>query len=133
MRDAIVEHRVKEARDRFVDAISPTAVCDLASSHHNGDPCTIFRPAERGSFNVCFFVEFPPSNHHHVTVNDGSRVPAAAVGLSKPEISRKEGDRWVVRVAITPRLAFLGEKLQAEVATMRYRIAFRFASSIPFS
>jgi hypothetical protein len=59
MRDLIVEHRIHEDRGRFIKAIDEVN-CRLASSYHNNDPCIIFKPSSRGSYNVCFFVQFSP-------------------------------------------------------------------------
>jgi hypothetical protein len=111
MKDEIVEHRVRVERDRFVNAIDPETICRLASSYYNNEPCSIFKPFKRGSFNVCFFVEFAPSGH----ARNGQWT---SVVERNGETGRK-GDRWVVRIPITPRVAFVDEKLEVEVATMR--------------
>lgn len=49
---------IDAARDRWVAALDHSDICRLASSFRGGDPCTIFRPRQHGSFNLCFFVEF---------------------------------------------------------------------------
>ncbi|KAH7363987.1 phosphotransferase enzyme family protein [Rhexocercosporidium sp. MPI-PUGE-AT-0058] len=94
-RDALVEARVHRARDQFIASIHRDDVCSLAASHHNGDACEFFKPPIRGSYNICYFVQFHSSN-------DGA------------------GDRWVVRVPLAPCLAFGSRsKLESEVATMQ--------------
>ncbi|KAF8866939.1 hypothetical protein BDZ45DRAFT_667604 [Acephala macrosclerotiorum] len=90
MRDEIVDHRVREERERFIRAVDQEAICLLASSYHNGEPCSIFMKCSHGSYNLCIYVSFSPS-----------------------------GDRWVVRIPITPCLAFVDEKLAQEIAAMR--------------
>ncbi len=121
MRDEIVRHRVRAARDFFIDSIDPAAVCRLASSYHNDDSCALFKPAKRGSFNVCFFVEFsPPIGRHVAAVSESERASGVSDGTASSEGGDCKCDRWVVRIAITPHLAFVDEKLQTEVATMRY-------------
>ena len=94
-RDSLVEARVHRDRDRFIDSIRHDDVCSLAASHHNGDACTFFKPPVRGSYNICYFVQFG-------SLND------------------RDGDRWVVRVPLAPCLAFGSRsKLESEVATMQ--------------
>jgi hypothetical protein len=92
MRDRITEDRISEERDRWVDALDEAEICRLASSFHNGDPCTAFKPRQRGAYNVCFFVQFEST-----------------------------GERWVVRTPIPSMLpkAALDEKTEIELATMR--------------
>ncbi len=75
----------------FINSINPDAVCRLASRHRGSAPCRLFRDATNGSFNVCYFVEFPD----------------------------KDGARWVVRIPIAPAIQDVGAKLRSEVATMR--------------
>ena len=86
-----VEQTERRRKD-FIGSIDPGAVCRLATRHHGSMPCRMFRtePAS-GSFNVCYFVEFP-----------------------------SDGTRWVVRVPIAPVIQDVWAKLQSEVATMRY-------------
>ena len=82
-------------KSSFFNSIDPDAVCRLASQHRGSMPCRMFHGAaggkERanGSFNVCYFVEFPDST------------------------------RWVVRIPIVPAIQDVWAKLQSEVATMR--------------
>ncbi|RYC77892.1 hypothetical protein BFJ63_vAg19234 [Fusarium oxysporum f. sp. narcissi] len=80
-------HSQKQA---FIDSIDHDAVCRLASRYNNEELCHIF-DSKHGSFNACFFVEFPSS-----------------------------GTRWVVRIPIDPVVGEVWTKLQSEVATMRY-------------
>lgn len=75
----------------FIDLIDPDAVCHLASQHRGLMPCHMFQDAANGSFNVCYFVEFP---------NDGAR--------------------WVMRFPIAPAIQDVWAKLQSEIATMRW-------------
>jgi hypothetical protein len=81
---------VHGARDAFIASIQDEHVCQLASTYHNSDSCVFFQPAVRGSYNICYFVEFA------------------------------NGDKWVVRVPLAPTLALDGaDKLESEVTTMR--------------
>lgn len=91
MRNAIIKDRADKERQRFIDSIDTEAICRLASSYHGGDPCNTFKPHKRGSFNVCYFVQFD---------------------TSPPE-------RWVVRIPLPARIAWIDEKVEAELATMR--------------
>lgn len=77
-------------RDACIDAISTEDVYRLAASHNLVRECHEFRARENGSFNVCFFVEFP-----------------------------SDGQRWVVRFPIVPLLYEPWQKLQSEIATMQ--------------
>jgi hypothetical protein len=52
-------------KKEFVDSISRDAVCDLASRDRGGRSCRIFGEAN-GSFNACFFVEFPDDDTRRV-------------------------------------------------------------------
>ncbi|KAK1767337.1 hypothetical protein QBC33DRAFT_65943 [Phialemonium atrogriseum] len=100
MRDPILQDKMITERERFVNSIDPEAVCRLASSYHNGDHCKVFRPPKHGSFNVCWFVEFDLT-----AVSRDTQV--------RP-------DRWVVRIPISPRVPWIDEKIEVEVATMSY-------------
>jgi hypothetical protein len=94
-KNSLVEARVHRDRDRFIASIRHEDVCALAASYHNGDACHFFKPPIRGSYNICYLVQF------HSLV-DG------------------DGDRWVVRVLLPPCLAFGSRsKLESEVATMQ--------------
>ncbi|KAK1768760.1 kinase-like domain-containing protein [Phialemonium atrogriseum] len=102
MLDQVVELRVHRDRDAFIESIAEADVCRLASSFHDNEPCAVFKPVARGSYNVCFFVHFSHS-----------------------------GDSWVIRVPITPCLARgVGEKLRREVVTMQY-VSERTSIPIP--
>jgi hypothetical protein len=93
MVNGIVECSVRDECETFIKKITQNeaAISKLASSYHpHGEDCTVFGLA-RGSFNYCLFVEFNPS-----------------------------AMRWVVRIPLIPRLAFVDEKLDAEIATMKY-------------
>lgn len=70
----------------------------MASSCHGNNPCRFFRDLKNGAFNVCFFVEFdaPPGGG--------------------PQ------DRSVVRISIPCRMYWVEEKLEVEIATMRYEL-----------
>ncbi|ATY63242.1 kinase-like domain [Cordyceps militaris] len=78
-------------RQAYIEAIQVENVLKLASSRNEGRDCIEFRKREHGSFNVCFFVEFP-----------------------------FDGTKWVVRFPICPVLHEPWRKLQAEIATMEY-------------
>ncbi|KAI5464572.1 phosphotransferase enzyme family protein [Mariannaea sp. PMI_226] len=90
-RDEIIQSRVYCERDRFVASISERDILNLAKSVRDDDvDCQFFQPEIRGSFNVCYFVEF------------------------------EDGVKWVVRIPLTPCLAFGSRnKLESEVATMK--------------
>ncbi|KAF4637068.1 hypothetical protein G7Y89_g1007 [Cudoniella acicularis] len=90
MRNEIVDRRVQQERERFIEAIDLEAICQLASSYHNGEACSIFKEPSHGSYNLCIYVAFPLS-----------------------------GDRWVVRIPIVPCLASAEGKLEQEVGAMR--------------
>lgn len=77
-------------RDAYISGIQEEDVIKLASHHNYGRECTVRRRAN-GSFNVCFFVEFP-----------------------------SDGQKWVVRFPICPVLHEPWQKLRSEVATMEY-------------
>ncbi|KAL2755820.1 hypothetical protein ACRALDRAFT_211013 [Sodiomyces alcalophilus JCM 7366] len=115
MRNLIAQTQVHTARDDFIAAIDQDAVLRLASSHHNDDPCHFFQPPARGSYNICYFVQFSPP--------DPARDNAA------------EGDKWVVRLPLEPCLALGGrDKLETEIATMHPLLAHRLVAektSIP--
>ncbi|KAK3329332.1 hypothetical protein B0H66DRAFT_19522 [Apodospora peruviana] len=102
MYDELIDARNRQLRDEFVNSIKDR-ICALSSSYHGGDDCEFFREHAMGSFNICFFVQFfqcPKSSR------DSDAVP--------------DGDRWVVRVPLGPRLAMEPwEKVESEVTTMR--------------
>ncbi|KAF2452339.1 kinase-like domain-containing protein [Lineolata rhizophorae] len=87
---------VQRAVDDYIASIHTDAICALASSFRDGEPCRIFMEMRKGSFNLCYFIVFN----------------------SEPESDK--GDKWVVRIPIVPRLGFPEEKMRAEIATMKY-------------
>lgn len=94
-RNGVVQARVHRDRDRFIASISEDEVCRLASLYHAGDTCTFFAPPVRGSYNICYLVQF-----HSIIGNGG-------------------GEKWVVRIPLSPCLAFGDSKLESEIATMQ--------------
>jgi hypothetical protein len=92
MIDEIIEARLKKKCDDFIACLQKKrpAICALATAHHPAHEACVVVDQKRGSFNYCFFVQF--------------------------DRSRK---KWVVRIPLRPRLAFVKEKLEAEIATMR--------------
>lgn len=106
----VAQPRIDKERDRFIEAVGKreNEIRQLATSHHpDALPCTLFRlPGSsqlmaRGSFNICFFVQFCT------------------------------GERWVVRIPLRPCLAISPRnKLESEIATMSL-IAERTSIPIP--
>ncbi|KAH6973808.1 hypothetical protein BKA56DRAFT_645862 [Ilyonectria sp. MPI-CAGE-AT-0026] len=92
MRNCILKDKAKKNRQRFIDSLDTEAICRLALSYRGGIPCTTFGSPKHGSFNVCVFVEF--------------------------EISPSK--RWAVRMPIPTRAAWIDEKIETELATMKY-------------
>lgn len=89
MRNRLVRFRVHRKRDEFIASIDEQAVCRLASTHRSGESCAPFQQPVRGSYNVCYFVQF------------------------------NDGERWVVRLPLEPCLAFGGRsKLESEISVM---------------
>lgn len=82
------EDQRNQIRKQFIESLDADAVCALASRMNNGRPCQIVRTA-RGSFNMCFFVEF-----------------------------EQHGPKWIVRVPIESSLEDPWTKLISEVTTM---------------
>jgi hypothetical protein len=96
LKDRIVQSRVHRERDQFIADIHEDDVCRLASSHHNGDHCSFFKPPSRGSYNICYFVRFPSNS------------------------SSEDVEEWVVRVPLAPCLAEGSRsKLEREIASMQ--------------
>ncbi|KAK0631593.1 phosphotransferase enzyme family protein [Immersiella caudata] len=101
LKDRVVQSQVHHERDRFIASIPEHQVLALASSYRNTAPCSFFDKPNRGSYNICYFVQF------------------------------SDGVKWVVRVPLTPCLAFGGgRKLESEVAAMRV-IASKTTIPIP--
>ena len=107
MRDQIIEARIRKEREEFIDSIKDH-ICALASLYHNGDRCKFFKDFQRGSYNVCFFVQFfRIKAQETLTGHDGSN-------------NAPDGDRWVVRVPLASYLAMEPwEKVESEVAVMQ--------------
>ncbi|PGH05240.1 hypothetical protein AJ79_06851 [Helicocarpus griseus UAMH5409] len=105
--DQITKHKLDQAAQSLIASIDPSKVCDLASSFHPDKiPCRIFSDWIEGSYNVCFPVVF----------NQDERS--------------MEGEKWMVRIPLLPRLAFPEEKMRGEIATMKY-IAEKTTIPIP--
>lgn len=83
------EDQLNQIRKQFIESLDLDAVCALASRFNNGKSCQVVRKA-RGSFNICFFVEF-----------------------------EQDGPKWVVRVPIESSLDDQWNKLLSEVTTMQ--------------
>lgn len=98
LRDAIIEAEIRQQRQDFIDSLRPDDILRLAASYHaSGSEGVFFREPARGSYNMCYFVEFPPSD----------------------ETTGVAPDRWVVRVPLDPYLASgPRDKLESEMATM---------------
>ncbi|KAJ4321994.1 hypothetical protein N0V84_005041 [Fusarium piperis] len=99
MRDQIIEIQIKRSREAFIQDIRDAkgqAICDLASSYHDGTPCHIFS-ITHGSFNICVCVQFDDD---------------VAAGASP--------HRWVIRIPFPGRVPWIDEKIDSEVATMKY-------------
>ncbi|RSL52424.1 hypothetical protein CEP51_015060 [Fusarium floridanum] len=89
MVDLIAQDRLQMERDSFIEKIDETSIRRLASSYHDGDECDFFQPPKCGRFIMSYFVRFG------------------------------NGDLWVVRVPISPCLAFDAQQLvEREVVTM---------------
>jgi hypothetical protein len=93
--DQIRKRDVENACNDFIASIDRAAVCDLASSFHDKKPCRMFKEPQRGSYNVCFPVIFASNQESN------------------------EGEKWMVRFPLLPRLPFWEEKLRGEIATMK--------------
>ncbi|KAJ4312120.1 hypothetical protein N0V84_010098 [Fusarium piperis] len=89
MVDLIAQDRLRKERDSFIETIDESSIKRLASSYHNGDECDFFQPPKCGRFIMSYYVGF------------------------------LNGDSWVVRVPISPCLAFDAQHLiEREVVTM---------------
>lgn len=95
MRNRIVEEKIIREREAFIQSIDRRTICDLASSYHDDARCRVFKTTH-GSFNICFFVEFDSVSPQ-----------------GKP-------DRWVIRIPFPGRVPWIDEKIDSEVATMKY-------------
>jgi hypothetical protein len=92
--NAAVKQRVKIARERFINSIDLSIVCQLASSYNDGEPCHVFQEPMAGSYNICYPVLFSSQ-------------------------SDSKMKKWIVRIPLPPCVAFVDEKLESEIATMR--------------
>ncbi|KAI9768151.1 MAG: hypothetical protein M1839_004178 [Geoglossum umbratile] len=90
--DDLVKKSVRKKTDLFIKSISSTTVCNIASSYNDQRPCRIFSEPTKGSYNICYPVAFMTTG-----------------GIQK----------WVVRIPLEPRVGFVDEKLENEVAVMR--------------
>ncbi|KAM5346690.1 hypothetical protein ACJ41O_009695 [Fusarium nematophilum] len=110
MKDRIVEDQIRRGRESFVRYLKEDkgeSICALASSYHDGTPCSIFT-VSHGSFNVCIFVQFDESQN-------------AITPEREVEPGRKvSSNRWVVRIPFPGRVPWIDEKIDSEVATMMY-------------
>ncbi|EEP80947.1 predicted protein [Uncinocarpus reesii 1704] len=85
--DQLTRHLLDKEVKEFIDSIDPSLVCKLASSlHPEKKPCQIFSDTKRGSYNICFPVEF--------TDHESAQRP----------------EQWMIRIPLLPRLAFPEEK-----------------------
>ncbi|KAK0621928.1 phosphotransferase enzyme family-domain-containing protein [Bombardia bombarda] len=132
MRDRIVQARVHKNRQDFIESINEDDICRLASSYHGGDPCSFFKPPDRGSYNSCYFVEFGGSAGIGIGRSRGDDVTGSNGSSDGFNNSKKRGgDRWVVRVPLSPYLAMPAyDKLESEVAVMQL-IAAKTTIPIP--
>ncbi|KAF7538327.1 hypothetical protein G7Z17_g12659 [Cylindrodendrum hubeiense] len=92
MANDILRDKAEKEGQHFIESINTDTICRLASFYHAGVPCKTFGSPKHGSFNVCIFVEFE---------------------TSPPE-------RWAVRIPLPALTVWIDEKIEAELATMRY-------------
>jgi hypothetical protein len=91
LKDQLVQSRIRRERDQFIASIPEHQVLALASSYRDAKPCDFFDKPTRGSYNICYFVQFC------------------------------DDLKWVIRVPLAPCLAFGAmRKLESEIATMQY-------------
>ncbi|OJD13646.1 hypothetical protein AJ78_05927 [Emergomyces pasteurianus Ep9510] len=94
--DQITKHKLDRAADDLIASIDPSKVCELASSFHpDKRPCRVFSKWKKGSYKVCFPIIFSQDES-------------------------LDGEKWMVRIPLLPRLAFPEEKMRSEIATMKY-------------
>jgi hypothetical protein len=94
--DDIIKGSVEKNTEEFIKSIHSDVVCALASSYNKGRPCSILSEPKRGSYNICYPIVFKP-------MADGS-----------------VDQKWVVRIPLEPRVKLVDEKLENEVAVMRF-------------
>ncbi|KAH7175799.1 hypothetical protein EDB81DRAFT_771123 [Dactylonectria macrodidyma] len=92
MANLVVRAKVEREIDQFVESIDTDAVCRIASSYHGGVPCKTFGAPKHGCFNICISVVFD---------------------TSPPE-------KWVVRIALPALDAWIDERIETQLATMKY-------------
>ncbi|KAH8729238.1 hypothetical protein BGZ61DRAFT_345627 [Ilyonectria robusta] len=92
MANSILIDQARKDCERFINSLDLDQICRLASSYHGGLPCQVVRVMRYNPFNVGVIVMFPT-------------IP--------PE-------SWVVRLPIPGLVVWIDEKLEAELATMRY-------------
>ncbi|OAA54965.1 phosphotransferase enzyme family protein [Niveomyces insectorum RCEF 264] len=85
----LTDRQRKLKNDEFIESIDTNAICALASKHQGGLPCTI-RCRHKGSFNVCFILDFT------------------------------DGSTRLVRLPIEPAVHDAWDKVRSEVYTMQY-------------
>ncbi|WEW61693.1 hypothetical protein PRK78_007185 [Emydomyces testavorans] len=108
--DQITKHKLDRACQEFIDAIDPLKVCDLVSLFHpEKKACHIFAEWKKGSYNVCIPVIF----------DNGAGGKGLNENKNKSD-NKSEGEKWMVRIPLLPRLAFPEEKMRSEIATMKY-------------
>ncbi|KAG9252441.1 kinase-like domain-containing protein [Emericellopsis atlantica] len=97
--DDTIDRLIHAERDQFIASLPNTDILRLAAScHPRQQEGTFFQKPVRGSYNICYFVRFPPTSR---SVDS-------------------EGEKWVIRVPIQPCLGFdVKVKLESEVATMQ--------------
>lgn len=94
--DQITKRNLDQAAEDLIASINQSKICELASSFHpNKSACRIFSEWKKGSYNVCFPVVF------------------------NNDINSLEGEKWMVRIPLLPRLAFPEEKMRSEIGTMK--------------
>lgn len=84
--------QIDASTKQFIDSISRQSVCHLVSRHTGGQTCSVIEDKlAYGSFNVCFFVRLD-----------------------------SDASERIVRIPMGPVVVSAWEKLQSEVATIRY-------------
>lgn len=108
------DRKIHAERDHFISSLRDDDILALTALYHPNDArgC-FFREPIRGSYNICYFIHFPSPSEGALNSNDDDADDG--------------GERWVVRVPLQPTLGFdAKEKVETEVATMRYDSYARF-------
>ncbi len=94
MIDEIIEDRLKKKCDDFIACFQKKepAICTLTSTHYSVYEAYVMIDQKKKNFNYCFFVQF-----------DRSRT------------------KWIVWISLRLQLAFIEEKLEAEIAIIRLK------------